>query len=119
MKCNDCGRRIDPRRGYCTFFKCHNKAIGGPTPDPGQQRARAKTDGKRCPYCTGEYNGRGTCFVSSCDRGPNKTPCGCHFLMAGMGSPGPEMRATLQVKHVDVMAGGGARVADYQAQRRL
>ncbi len=120
-KCGDCGRPINPRRGYCTYFVCHNKAIGGATPDPNQQKTRtgSRRDFKRCPYCSGERTGKASCYVSACDRGPNGTSCGCHFLQAGMGTPGQEMRAILQqarrapaiqARHLGVEAGGGARI---------
>lgn len=110
-KCNRCGRHINPQRGFCTFFKCHNKLIGGATPEPHLQRARWNSDKKRCPFCLGREGraaGKGPCFISACDRADGK-PCGCHFIKSGMGTPGQEGWATLRAKHIGLEAGGGAR----------
>lgn len=105
------GHIIPPSRGYCVHFICHNEMIGGPKPEPLKQRTRAfaKSDGKRCPFCSGERTGQGKCFISACNRGPGGMTCGCHYQMAGMGNPGQEMWAMTRAKRLDYLAGGGAR----------
>lgn len=110
MKCGDCGRPIHPARGYCTYFVCHNKMIGGDAPDIKKNPTRTKSFGdyKRCPFCTGERNGKGSCFIAACDRGPNGKSCGCHYSMAGMGSPSQEMWAQAR-RQQDAALGGFAR----------
>lgn len=111
MKCKR-GHIIPPNRGYCVHFICHNEMLGGAKPEPLQQKSRAfaRSDPKRCPFCSGERTGQSKCFISACNRGPGGRSCGCHYQMAGMGNPGQEMRSILQARHLGVQAGGGARL---------
>lgn len=93
MKCGDCGHIIPPGRGYCVTAACHAKAQGENSPEKYKPlKAWKRTDLKRCPFCTGERNGKDTCFISACDRGKGGKSCGCHWQMAGMGNPGQEAR---------------------------
>lgn len=67
--------------------------MGGATPDPGRPLRNYREDSAarhRCPFCAGlqgKYEGRGLCWLASCDRGPNGTRCGCHHAMTGMTAP--------------------------------
>ena len=73
--------------------RCHAKANGENTPERYKPlKAWSRADRKRCPYCSGERTGKPPCYISACDRGPNRSTCGCHWLMSGMGNPGPEGR---------------------------